>query len=90
MAVVRTDGMCWSLANAFEKPVTSKENKGLISTSIEALDIYWGEMQRLYGGETYPVTAMLDCDAELIALKGSQVVSVEDWTQNILNRLPKE
>lgn len=52
LAVVRTDGMGWNLANAFEKPVAAGYNTSLVKESIGALDRYWGKLETMYGGET--------------------------------------
>lgn len=90
MAATRTDGICWSLANAFENPIMPKKDQGLVIASIGALDTYWGEMKRLYGGEIYPVVAMLGRDAELVALKNSRVDTVESWVKAVMTKIPQE
>ncbi len=53
MAVVRENGIPWSLANAFEKPVTPdvRGEKGLVAASIEALDTYWQQLCAAYGAD---------------------------------------
>ncbi|MCS6803443.1 MAG: type I-E CRISPR-associated protein Cas7/Cse4/CasC [Dehalococcoidia bacterium] len=50
MTVVRDWG-CWSLANAFAKPVRPGRDGDLITASVEALDVYWGNLTRMYGGD---------------------------------------
>lgn len=45
MAVVRDSGT-WSLANAFAEPV--KENRDLVTKSIEALVEYWNRLNKAY------------------------------------------
>jgi len=48
LAVVRDRGL-YSLANAFEKPLRPDHNGSLVQNSIEALDNYWGRLERMYG-----------------------------------------
>ncbi len=50
LAVVRKSG-CWSLANAFEKPIRPARETGLIENSILALDAYWKNLIDVYGDE---------------------------------------
>lgn len=47
-ATVREEGMPWSLANAFERPVRA-DGKGLVKSSIEGLADYWERLGRMYG-----------------------------------------
>ncbi|HPN53569.1 MAG TPA: type I-E CRISPR-associated protein Cas7/Cse4/CasC [Anaerolineaceae bacterium] len=84
MTVVRRDGSAWSLANAFEKPV-SPNGQGLVHSSVKALDAYWGRLTSFYGGDAQPVVAVLDDDAPLTALKPACVASLEDWIKETLN-----
>lgn len=49
LAVVRESGTPLSLANAFEKPVPTGRNSGLVDPSIEALDNFWAELTAMYG-----------------------------------------
>ena len=51
LAVTRKDGMSWSLANAFEKPVRTAFEGGFVKNSIEAADAYWGKLSKIYGDE---------------------------------------
>ena len=90
LAVVREDGMGWSLANAFEKPVRPRGDEGLIGPSISALDAYWGHMCRAYGSERLACTAALTLDpgAELTNLKDAQVASLEAWIGEVSGALP--
>jgi CRISPR system Cascade subunit CasC len=48
LAVVRDRGL-FSLANAFERPLRPDHNGSLVQNSIEALDTYWGRLERMYG-----------------------------------------
>lgn len=90
MAVTRSDGMCWSLANAFEQPIIAAQDRGLLRPSIEKLDEYWGLMHKLYGGETHPVVALLEGGLELNNLKDVRVESLEEWIIKIMSTLPKD
>jgi CRISPR system Cascade subunit CasC len=47
-AVVRADGMSWSLVNAFETPVRAAYDGGYIKPSIVAIDNYWGALTAFY------------------------------------------
>jgi CRISPR system Cascade subunit CasC len=51
MVVIRTAGVPWSLANAFQHPVTAgtPDQGGLVEQSIRRLDAYWGRLQAVYG-----------------------------------------
>lgn len=50
LAVVRKSG-CWSLANAFEKPIRPTRENGLIEGSMLALDAYWKNLVDVYDDE---------------------------------------
>lgn len=90
MAVIRTDGMCWSLANAFIQPVVPQPALDLIAASIQALDNHWGEMNELYGGEAYPVVCMLGDNPQLASLADARVDTLEDWIESIVTKIPQE
>lgn len=90
MAVVRKDGSCWSLANAFEKPVYSANEKSLIQASVEALDRYWGALTQFYPPAPEPCVACLDGSDHLKNLKKSQVDTFEQWCESVIHRLPQE
>lgn len=49
LAVVRRDGQGWNLANAFERPVPTGGDSGLVERSVSALDAYWGRLSAAYG-----------------------------------------
>lgn len=88
MAVVRKDGLCWSLANAFEKPVYSSGQKSLVQASIAALDRYWGNINRFFEGDARPVVACLDDQTSLEGLKDAQVVgTLEEWVETVVQQL---
>ncbi len=48
LVVVREAG-AWSLANAFLRPVRASGEGDLVDRSIEALEVYWGRLGRMYG-----------------------------------------
>lgn len=50
MAVARDRGL-WSLANAFVNPVAPAHDGDLIERSVDALEAYWSNLVRVYGGE---------------------------------------
>lgn len=102
LAVVRQDGQAWSLANAFETPVHPGKN-GLVNASIEALDGYWGQLQRVYGnGERedrdedhdarqFQVVALnLHPQARLTHLQDALVENLKACVDAVLAALPQE
>lgn len=90
LAVVRDDGMSWSLANAFESPVRAGRETGYRNESIEALDAYWGRMQRVYGSDqATPVALLLEDGAELPNLSAALVGTMDEWVGGVLQLLPE-
>lgn len=90
MAVARRDGACWSLANAFEKPVTAGDGKGLVEKSIEALDKYWGNLDGKFGGEKEAAVLAVDGETALKSFAPYQHPNFESWISTIVGALPKE
>jgi len=90
MAVVREDGQCWSLANAFEKPVRAGGQFSLLENSEKALDAYWKKLVDFYGGSATPVVACLDGDEVLDTLERNRVASLEEWVRDTVAALSKE
>jgi CRISPR system Cascade subunit CasC len=90
LAVVREDGMGWSLANAFERPVRPRRDGGLVAPSVEALDAYWGRLCQTYGTETLtrPAVLALDPDLSLESLKEGQVENLNEWVSAVTEALP--
>jgi CRISPR system Cascade subunit CasC len=90
LAVVRQDGMGWSLANAFENPVRPHSDGGLVTPSVAALDAYWGRLCQVYGTDTLTRTAALPLDADLPleSLKEAQVENLEAWIRAVTEMLP--
>jgi len=90
MSVIREDGMSWSLANAFEKPVYPSANKSLLEASSEALDAYWSGLVAYYGDGPSPVVGVVGTDPELPSLNSFKADTFESWIENTLKALPKE
>ncbi len=92
LGVVRTDGMAWSLANAFERPVTPHREGGYVRSSGRALDAYWGRLCKVYGEATLKAVAVLavDEDLELPHLAGKHCADLGGWLQSLLAALPGE
>jgi CRISPR system Cascade subunit CasC len=92
LAVVREDGMGWSLVNAFEKPVrpSPRGDSGLVSPSVEALDEYWGHLCDVYGDNTLrAVLALpLDPDQTLKRLAGYRQKDLDNLVNGVLAILP--
>ncbi len=58
LVVVRSDGQAWSLANAFEKPVTAPRSEGgYLAPSAAALARHWARLERVYGDPQRPARA---------------------------------
>lgn len=89
MTVVRADGMSWSLANAFEKPVYPGYHHGLIGESVCRLDEYWARLQQVYGGDQHVAAVALDPDLPLDYLAAYTIGDVEGWVQRTLDALPR-
>jgi CRISPR system Cascade subunit CasC len=90
MAVVREDGQCWSLANAFEKPVAAYGKESLLQASIKALDTYWGKMNTFFGGQAKVFTALLEDVENLETLKDTRVTTFPAWVEAVISQLPQE
>jgi len=92
LAIVRQDGMAWSLVNAFERPVRTDREGGFLAPSAAALDAYWGRLCQVYGTQDHAcvVALALDGDLPLQNLKSAQVTDLENWIGAVLKALPKE
>ena len=90
LAVVRQDGMGWSLANAFEKPVYPRGASGLVAPSVEALDAYWGRLCQVYGDNTLVRSAALalDLDLPLNNLASDRAETLDAWVEAVTDALP--
>jgi CRISPR system Cascade subunit CasC len=90
LAVAREDGSAWSLANAFEQPVKPAREGGYMRPSIQALDAYWGMLEKVYDadGVKKKVTLSLDDDAELVNLKDAPAANRGAWITAVLDALP--
>jgi CRISPR system Cascade subunit CasC len=92
LAVVRRDGMGWSLANAFQRPVRAERDGGLVAPSVAALDRYWGRMCDVYGTSTLVAAAALalEPDLPLERLHDATVANVNQWVSAVTGALPAE
>jgi len=89
LAVVRSDGMAWSLTNAFEAPVRPDRDGGYIAPSVQALDVYWGRLTQVYGGDhVTPIALALESELPLENLAGAVVPDVNTWVRCVLDKLP--
>jgi CRISPR system Cascade subunit CasC len=90
LTVVRQDGMGWSLANAFERPVYARGDSGLVAPSVEALDAYWGRLCQVYSTGTLVCTAALALDADLSLehLAEDLVGTLDAWVSAVTQALP--
>ncbi len=92
LGVVRTDGMGWNLANAFEKPVSATRNSSLVAESIAALDSYWGKLSAVYGDDTLVKVAAINLDGPTLShLNGENIVASRTaWIDALLAPLPSQ
>jgi len=90
MSVVREDGLSWSMANAFEKPVYPNAGKSLLEVSIEALDAYWSELVGYFGEGPHPIVGVVGTEPDLSSLEASRVDTFEVWIENTLHALGQE
>jgi CRISPR system Cascade subunit CasC len=91
LAVVREDGMAWSLANAFESPVRADRENGYLAGSLRSLDDYWARLERVYGGEgVVPVALLLEDTVELPNLAEAVRPTLGAWIDGVLQALPQE
>lgn len=85
LGVTRKDGESWSLANAFEKPIKAGRDGGYLHNSIEALDGYWGKLNKVYGSEgVRPAALAIDGEAALTHLKAAIKDNREQWIASLL------
>ena len=95
LAVVRSGGPAWSLANAFEKPVyAGRANAGLVAPSAHRLDAYWERLRRAYGDETIAAVTFFaldpdldDCIKHLKSQPEYEAASLKAWREVVLNTL---
>lgn len=86
LAEVRKDRFAYSLANAFESPVTQR-GQGLVIPSAEALDAYWSDQLRIWekpAAQTVLLKTNRVPDAAMPALSNKQVNSFSAWSESIL------
>lgn len=89
LAVIREDGMGWSLANAFETPIRPR-NTGFVTPSVEALGRYWDRLVSVYGDDPIRRVAALDLDPDLPlnGLGKNRSKNLEAWIDTVLSALP--
>lgn len=91
LCVLRTDGQAWSLANAFEKPVSPNgRGGGYLAGSAQALEKHWARLNKVYGDPQRPALAWalrLDDETPLESLAQREVVSLADLEASLLAAL---
>jgi len=90
LVAVRDGSFAWSLANAFEKPVTPRRDSGLLGPSVAALDTYWGHLTQVYGRKSLKqaATLVLGPDLPLETLQRTQVADLNTLITTVLEALP--
>jgi CRISPR system Cascade subunit CasC len=90
LAVVRKDGQCWSLANAFAQPVTPGREAGLVARSVQALEEHWTSLSRAYGGPgIVPVALAADPAVHLTSLEECATESLDAWLTAVTTAVDK-
>jgi len=92
LAVVRSGGPAWSLANAFERAVPPTDEDGLIVPSVRKLDRYWNGLLRAYGEDTLQRIAFFTFDPELTGKlqhlhSENETASLKDWRKAVQDAL---
>jgi len=89
LAVVRNGGMGWSLANAFERPISVDRSGGYVAASARSLDEYWQRLCTVYGESTVANIAVLSLDADLplTNLNAKKVNNLDVLIAGVLNTL---
>jgi CRISPR system Cascade subunit CasC len=89
LAVVREDGMGWSLANAFETPIRPRAGTGLVAPSVEQLGRYWDRLISVYGDKSIKTIAALELDPDLSlnGLATYRTDSLNQWVERVLDGL---
>ncbi|HXF64757.1 MAG TPA: type I-E CRISPR-associated protein Cas7/Cse4/CasC [Caldilineaceae bacterium] len=92
LAVARSDGMSWSLVNAFETPVRPGHDSGYLQPSIAALDAYWAALTSFYDdAQINAVAVHVKQHADTLnALKPYRQDRLSNWLATISSALPKE
>jgi CRISPR system Cascade subunit CasC len=84
LAVVRHNGQAFSLANAFETPITPKREGGYVLASTQKLEEYWQAIGKVFGTKgVTPVALAIDPTIDLTVLKPAASESLEDWIASI-------
>lgn len=86
LAAVREEGVPWSLANAFEKPVRTN-GQGVVEGSINALAPYWGQLTRMYG-TTPRSLAWVALDGEAREPLGEPEINIDALVKKTLEAIP--
>jgi CRISPR system Cascade subunit CasC len=87
MLVLRDKG-CWSLANAFIKPIRPTIDRDLVENSVAALDSYWANLTGMYGNDQikgYWLATMND--AVLEGLKTARCANLKEIMDNATDLL---
>ena len=92
MAVVRDDGQCWNLANAFERAVRPAREGGLIEPSIKALDKFWGNLSRVRDDAEFKAIAIYTDQNQdaLNTLQPYLQTNLSGWVKAVNTALPQE
>jgi CRISPR system Cascade subunit CasC len=89
LAVVRDDtkGAPWSLVNAFEEPVYSRD--GYINESVKRMEDYWDGLTKFYGTDSVKAVAVAAHPGVKVngALGAAKKASLNEWVDAVLQGL---
>jgi CRISPR system Cascade subunit CasC len=84
LGVVRKEGPAWSLANAFEQPVSAGREGGLVARSAQALEAYWSALERVYGSRGISTYVLpIDPTIQLSDLQQTACTDLESWVASM-------
>lgn len=85
LAVVRNGHAPWSLANAFVQPIQPDRDLDLIEGSIAAIDRYWGDLTKAYGGDGITTAAVCQVGADRLEnLRQYEVHNVASLIESVM------
>ncbi|PKO05839.1 MAG: type I-E CRISPR-associated protein Cas7/Cse4/CasC [Chloroflexi bacterium HGW-Chloroflexi-3] len=88
MAIIRSDGQAWSLANAFEKPVSSKN--GYQKESLTKLIDHWQQINSVFSDPDNPpkvFSLLVDDNVTETIIPGVKSNSVNRWVDVLISSL---
>jgi CRISPR system Cascade subunit CasC len=89
LAVVREDnnGAPWSLVNAFEEPIYSRD--GYVNASVKRMEDYWDGLTEFYGTDSVKVVAVAAHPSVKVngTFEAAKKASLKQWVEAVLQGL---